>query len=42
MIVNDIKYNFDRILRVTVSANEGSQEKQFVIEYCPMADERPY
>ena len=40
MIVNDIKYNFDRILRVTVSANEGSQEKQFVIEYCPMADER--
>lgn len=38
MIVDDIKYNFDRILRVIVSANEGGEEKQFVIEYCPMAD----
>lgn len=40
MIVNDVNYNFDRILRVTVSATEGGEEKQFVIEYCPRADER--
>lgn len=40
MIVNDINYNFGRILRVTVSATEGGKEKQLVIEYCPMADER--
>lgn len=43
--INGVRYNLDRIMRVTVSAvrssNVGAADTNtHVIEYCPMADER--